>query len=348
MFRSPALLRAVRSVRARGLVLALALAVAPQPARAADDAVAEDIVSYFLAPRTEELALAAERQREAWTAFCAAPTAAGTAGLKQAFRETVEAWAAIELVRFGPMGEAARHERMNFFPERRNATGRAVSALLAGTDEVEAAVARGSVAGQGLGALERILYDAGAETLADAKAPEARRCAVGRAIAGRIAVTAREASEGWVNGPARAGLSPRDFLVRALTDTVASYRDLAENRIKPVIGDAPQTAKPEAAIFRRSGLTERVLLLDVAAARTLAGLIAADDPAARAVLHHAAAAEETAERLSGPLGRLAADPKRRHEAQRLFAAVRDAHNRLGEDLPLALGIPIGFNSLDGD
>ncbi|MEJ1161546.1 imelysin family protein [Prosthecomicrobium sp. N25] len=339
----------VRLLGGVGLMVALALPAATAAAGEAE--TAEEVLQYFVVPRTEALARAAALQAEAWPAFCAAPSQAWAAEVRRRFAEVVEAWAAVEVVRFGPVAEASRHERLNFHPERRNATGRAVAGLLAGAERAmpdRGTVAQASVAGQGLGALERILHDPEAAGMAEGTPAGRRRCAVGAAIAAAVAATARETAEGWGHGDPSTRLGPREVLVRSLTDLVTFYRGLVEVRIKPVVGDAPGAGDHRAAAFWRAGLADRTTAVNLAAGEALASILASGHLEAEAALRHAAAAREVADGLEAPLAELAADPARRHRALMLFAAVRDAHNRLLEVLPEALGVTVGFNSLDGD
>ena len=68
----------------------------------------------------------------------------------------------IEFLRFGPASDEFRFERMSYWPERKNATGKALTLLLAGKGDEglgEAQFAKTSAAGQGLPALERLLFE---------------------------------------------------------------------------------------------------------------------------------------------------------------------------------------------
>ena len=59
------------------------------------------------------------------------------AHLRDAYFKTADAWSAIEFLHFGPAGVDFRFERMSYWPERKNATGKALTILLAGQgDEV--------------------------------------------------------------------------------------------------------------------------------------------------------------------------------------------------------------------
>jgi hypothetical protein len=314
--------------------------------------LADEVVHYVVMPRYAALAAETAAQRDAWTAFCAAPTASGTAALVDAFGRAAGAWASIELIRFGPIAEAFRYERMAHFPERKSAITRGLAGLLAGRDPADLSPARfkdASVAVQGLSALERVLFDEGAREKLAAKTEEGRRrCAVGLAIAGSLAGIAAEVRDEWASGSPSTRLEPKEVLVRAFTDLVTLDKLLFETKTMAVMGTGADNIKPKLAEYWRSGLTDRAIQLNLASAHALVTLIAASKPEAATAVYTAASAVSIAEGADAPFLTLAADPARWHRAMLLVSAIRSAHNTALEVIPPVLDITVGFNSLDGD
>src|SRR5205823_7679797 len=87
---------------------------------------------------------------------------AGFDEARDAYRRTADAWTEIEFVRYGPISDDFRVDRLNYWPERKNATARGLAALLTKEGSADLAPARfaeNSVAVQGLPALERLLFE---------------------------------------------------------------------------------------------------------------------------------------------------------------------------------------------
>ncbi|MEJ1159310.1 imelysin family protein [Prosthecomicrobium sp. N25] len=346
--------------------MALASAAVPSAARGEGGPAPEKLVEIagrlrdgFAVPRYTALAQAAAAERTAWDAYCAGPRRpAGVDGLKAAFGSVADAWAAVEVLRFGPVAEGQRYERINHWPERRNAVTRGLAGLLAGSGEDGLApetFAQASAAVQGLAALERLLFDAEAAVQLAAQTPAGvRRCAVGQAIAANLAAVAEAVRAGWAersDAAARAETpdAAREVLTRAATDVLTLYRALQEQKIGLPLGKSPVEAKPQAAEFARSGRAARTIASNLESLEALAALLI--DPALdyrAATLATAASARSIAETMPGDIGPLAAGAKTRSRVVLLKSAVESARQQAEEALPAALGITLGFNSLDGD
>jgi len=61
--------------------------------------------------------------------WCVSPDAPGQNRVREDFVHTVESWAGIEFLRFGPLSEANRFERIFFWPDPRGVMLRQVQAL---------------------------------------------------------------------------------------------------------------------------------------------------------------------------------------------------------------------------
>src|SRR5262245_33678583 len=115
--------------RVRGLVFCVAVVIMTAPLHAADDTLAK-LVDRFIIPHYQALSLTADTQEKAWAEFCAKPDQIGFEALQRAYLATADSWSQIEFLRYGPIGDEFRAERLSYWPERKNATAKALADLL--------------------------------------------------------------------------------------------------------------------------------------------------------------------------------------------------------------------------
>ncbi|MEI9933001.1 MAG: di-heme oxidoredictase family protein [Rhizomicrobium sp.] len=141
-------------------------------------------------------------QQQAWTDFlCETQKGAALQSLTAAFSDLSDAWADVEFMRIGPGATSLRIDRFNWWLDRTDSTGKALTAMLAAKPEdltVEK-LASGSVAGQGLPIIERLLFPKSEAAKLQTKAG-AQRCAVGLAAAREQASIADQIVGDW-NAP---------------------------------------------------------------------------------------------------------------------------------------------------
>ena len=253
-------------------------------------------------------------------------------------------------LRLGPAERDGRAEAIAFWPDERDATGRALERLLAGDDPAALApeaFAEASVAARGLLALERLLYGEpyGAGDPA---------CDLARAIAADLAATAEAVEAAWRDGFARmlltAGepgstlfLSEAEARAALFTALATGLEFTADGRLGRPLGtfDRP---RPNRAESRRSGRSARNVLLSLRALRDLAATLA-EAPGTLEALDRAAA---SAEALDDPAPAGVAEPSGRFTVEALQTEVAQARRTAEEEIGTALGVTRGFNSLDGD
>lgn len=327
---------------------------------------APEVVESWLLPRYDTLRTATRAQLQAWESFCAKPTPEGVAELKKHFAAVSDGWASVEFITFGPVMLSLRPDRFNLFPERRNAVGRSVAEIIGDpTDErlQPDHFFRLSAAVQGLPALERVLYDDGAEAAVVTGPEAARRCALGRAIALNLATIAEELREGWGDrqngllGQLIAGQSdpvyfpePGALLSQMVTDLAGAYQRVVDQRLLVVLGKTPDDAKPLLADRRRSGLSRETIIAIIASADALADQLALGlDAKGRATIEKTmAGAEAAAKALPEDIGAAATTPPGRKQLQAAITAFKAAQASVASPLASGLGVPLGFNALDGD
>ncbi|MET0314143.1 MAG: imelysin family protein [Hansschlegelia sp.] len=342
------------------IALLLAGSVAPADAAPpAPGAIAIGVIETYLLPRYETLAKAAAEQSEAWKAACAdGDFAPDLEGLRAAYGKAADGWATVEHVTTGPMSVSLRADRLFFGPDRRNVVAKALTEIegRAKDGDVSPETIRAvSVAGQGFPALERLLYEAD-------EASPAARCRSGVAIAGNIASITDDVVTEWKtpDGPLarlKRGegdpvhfADPAQGAARLMTDLAGGVQRANDLKIFPVLGNGPDVARPKAAEGWRSGRSARAIQIltgSLAAMAKTFGAYAPKDVAA-ANAKDFAAAEAAAAKLPADFGQAAADAKRRKTLDATVAALKVAQTDLVKNLAPALGLPLGFNALDGD
>ena len=278
-----------------------------------------------------------------------------------------DAWAMAQIIKMGPASLFLRYERFAYWPEARNATGRALEALLASSNPKDLSpesLATNNVAGQGLTALERILYD-GDNSAILLRAPGSdgvQRTAVGLAIARNLSRIAAELLADWtapngVRAAVAAGRGWNNLFAGGaeassllLTDLVTAFGMMHDVKLLAVLGDSIANARPRMAESWRSNRSKRSLGLNLEAARSMAMAFARPLRPERKAQMEAdfEAAMRAVEAAPADLGAASADPAQRPRVQAASDAIRKVQLEVAEILPAALGITLGFNALDGD
>ncbi|GLK66729.1 imelysin family protein [Hansschlegelia plantiphila] len=333
---------------------ALALTEPPPPGP-----LAIGIIETYLMPRYESFQRSTADQAKAWGEACAdGDFAPDLKTLRERYAAAADGWATIEHVTTGPMSVGLRADRIFFAPDRRNVVAKSLAELegRAKNGDISVETIQGvSVAGQGFPALERLLYETDD---ADAKT----RCRVGVAIAGNLASIASGVVDEWRSdtGPLarlKKGegdpvhfADPAQAAARLMTDLAGGIQRVNDLKILPVMGGAPDMARPKAAEGWRSGRSARAIKVSTASLAAMAKAFAAAAPKDVAAVDGKAfaAAEAAVAKLPDDLGDAAADPKRRKTLEAAVAALKVAQNDLVKNLAPALGVPLGFNALDGD
>ena len=351
------------------LVLPLAL-VGVKPAAAAVQAadVTNRAVDGFVRPAYASLAEHTAAATKAMKALCAAPSQQGLDAARAEFAGVVGAWSTVEIIRFGPIAENNRLERMLYWPDRKGLGLKQVQAAIASKDATLAdpvAIAGKSVAMQGLGALEFVLHGTDAEKLAGKDG--ASRCAFGAAVAGNIETIAADVSAAWAkpDGFAAqwANTGPNNPLYRdggeAVTELLGVFINglelLRDQRLKGFYGDTPDADKPKQAIFWRSELTGASLAANLDGmdrlfeASKLGDALPQDTRWIAESIHiQLRNAVGEAKEVKGPIAEVLADPKRRALLERFALITSSLTNLFGTRLTAEFGLTAGFSSLDGD
>ncbi|HEY4250623.1 MAG TPA: imelysin family protein [Roseomonas sp.] len=337
------------------LPLLLARPVRAQTAsRMARQRVVEAAKTALLAPH-RAFAEAAERFMQATAALRDAPSPAAAAAARGAWVAANLAFQGVRHLRFGPMDAFDRGFRLSFFPDQRNATGRDLTALLrdASQDALEAiAAGRGRVPVQGLPAAERLLVAEGEAPLL--QPGETYRRALLAAIARNIATIAGDLATGWTGDPFGAGGDPEDALLLLFKSLHGGLDFVGDRLLARTLGPSLREARPRLSEAWRSGQSLALARGSIEALAMLhrtafAGLLAASDAAlARAVDQGFAELQAAAQRIAPSLEAAVATADGRSAVEDTIRALGALRRLLAERGAPALGLPVGFNSMDGD
>lgn len=356
--------------RLAALSLFLPLLAAPA---CADDALFMQIVrravDHHIRPGFERLAQQAELARLDMEALCIDPSPTAFDAARQRFGALVSAWSRVEFIRFGPLVADNRADRILFWPDRRGIGLRQVQRILGTKDEsaTDAGSLYGkSVAVQGLGALEFVLFGTGAETLGKPGGDQFR-CRYGVAIAGNLAAISASMDSEWADesGFAATLLSPGDAnpdyrdageavgeIVNVLVHGFENIRDI---KLVPVLGETPGDAAPKRALYRRSGLTMPALEANFQGLQHLfevSGIVDAVPDEQKWIGGSMLLEFENAQRMFTAIGMpiedAVHDTDQRGKLTYLVILTRSLQRLVSEHLAAAMGLTVGFSSLDGD
>lgn len=355
------------------LLLAVVLALLAMPAAAQEQKLtAEEVVSLAI---TEAIRPGFAQYAEETASLqlnvadlCSTPSEATLDTARNQFKSAVTAWSRVELYRLGPLMAENRSERILFWPDRKGIALRQVQGVLADADvdaTDPAKLAGKSVAMQGLGALEFLLFGTGAEQLTSAQGDF--RCRYALAIATLQADTAAQLSTEWNDpegiskrllAPAESDPDYRSFreVAEALTGLLAHGTEaIRDQRLLPFLGRDGAAPKPKSALFWRSGMTVPSINANFEGLRALLekSRIAEATTAENLWVGNSATfefgnAERAGKLVTQPVEQALADPKQKKALDYLVIVTQSLDTILGENLAAALGLSVGFSSLDGD
>lgn len=364
---------------ARGLVLRpvvtalLSILVLAAPAHAAvDDAKARSIITAaitdFVRPAYAGFAQSTRALAENVKALCATPSQPALDDARSRFTDTAQAWSQAEIIRFGPITAENRQDRILFWPDRRGIGLKQVQAILSSGDQSAAepvTLAGKSVASQGLGALEFVLFGSDAETLTGPDG--AFRCRYATAIAGNLDDMAGDLNAAWQDpediswlwshfGPDNDRYRNAEEALGELVDVVVhGLEQVRDVRLNGFLGAKPDADKPRSAIYWRSGQTIASLAGNLGAMQKLLQVSAVGDLVSSdgswipgAIEYEFGNAQAMTKDRDQPLETRLSDPASRARLEFLRVATSSLSGLVGQRLTGDIGLTVGFSSLDGD
>ncbi|MDQ0318665.1 putative lipoprotein [Pararhizobium capsulatum DSM 1112] len=339
---------------------------------AAVPAVMEKAVDGFIRPGYLELMETTEALSEASHLFCENPSEESLGNLQLVFDDIVQKWSTIEIVRVGPVLDGNRFERFLFFPDRKSTGLKQVQRILATKDETATnpeTLKIKSVAVQGLGALEYVLYGTGAEDIANE--PNGFRCRYAAAIADNLVEVATDLHEAWEKpdgvqadwkkpGPDNPVFRDNKEAVTALLGVlVHGVETVKDQRIRPfyagIVNGVPDKGHPKLALYWRSGNTMPSLHTNFEALETLfdaadmRSLLPADSKSvASSAKFVFKSLVRVSEEVDLPIDEAIVDDEQRAKLDFIVLNTDDLLQRLNKDFGGAIGLSAGFSFSDGD
>ena len=334
------------------------------------------LVESHVLPRYRRLVEATVVLDQQTARFCAAPDGPGLAALRGAFHQGFDAFQGVQHIRFGPVELFMRSMRLAFWPDPRNAASRQMEPILEGRDAnaiTQDSFDHGSVAIQGFPAIERLLFDDDVPPPWPANEQGAFRCQYLRAIAANLTHMARDILIDWTTGrrpyttvftTAGSEGNPyptnKDATLDLFRGLVAAVELAAERKLARPLGETLEKARPRLAESWRSGRSLENIRRNLEAAEALylgeggfgfSSVVreAIGDAELDDLLRHAfTQTRETARSVTLPLRDAIGSDAMRPRLEQLLTEMTALRALLSRRLAPVLGVPVGFNSLDGD
>ena len=298
-------------------------------------------------------------------AFCAGNQSVDEA--RAAFVQAQTAWAGLQPLLVGPLGEGNLAWQVQFWPDKKNLVARQISALLEARPNLSQADLDGaSVVVQGLSAYEYLLFDKTIE-LGDS-AIRAHYCPLLTAIGEHQQQLAAGVLQQWQDKDGMAEqlrsfpnpryAEPNEAIAELLRVQVSALDGLKKKLGAPLGRQSKGRPQPYQAEGWRSDTTLPSIAAALRGAESLwlgaerDGLrtLLAGEQATLAVRIDAAYTEllQQLGGLTQPFAVLLADQQGRSELDILYQRIDRLHRLHQQDLAGALGVQIGFNAHDGD
>ena len=317
----------------------------------AADAPNQALTVDHIQPAYARLAAASAALRARVDAFCAAPGGDALNAVQHTHAPAFLAWQGVQHIRVGPVQLFMREFRFQLWPDKRGSVGRHLQRLIAEADPAALAPQRfatGSVAVQGFSAFEQLIHDPAMARFDDPGF--APRCRVLRAIAANLDSMAAELDRAWRIPEASAALAGDG--TAALVAVHTQLERILTQKLDLPLGSDLAHARGRRAEAWRSGLSRAAIGENLAAVATVYRLALrprlADAALGREIDAAFAVAHTALDALAMPLPAAVADPAARAQVEALRAAVSQLKALVSQRLAPALGLSLGFNSLDGD
>ncbi len=299
-------------------------------------------------------------------AACRTEEGVNTPTIAKSFMDVATAWVSVQHIRFGPVTDENRYDRIAFWPDPRNLTSRQMSKVLADRDQsvISAdSLAKKSIALQGLTALERLMTMKPAEAKEDASF----RCQYAQAITENLVRITSAVATAW--GPnadfTRVWQSPgaqnplyrddREAAMEVMKSLSGGLQFLYERKLQAPLADTIEKARPKRAELWRSGTTLEALdanfesLMELYIKSGISDYIkTTDEDLDTTLMTSYEQALVTLKAVDKPFRQAAKDQALRPKMDYLRFLAEDLAKRSAGNLAIALDLSLGFNALDGD
>ncbi len=329
--------------------------------------VIDSFASHFAIPEYSKFLAATVQLKTAIKSHCTNPSAADFTHVKDAFTSLVKRWSRIEIIRFGPVRKDNRFERIMYWPDVKSRVSKGVSRLLEDDTADFTSLTTKSVVVQGLPALEYFIYSGIRAKIEDGNP---RLCLFASAIAENLHTMSKSILKEWQaeddfgrwfrspsesNGLYRHETEVLAEILKSISEHVQIMTDI---KIKSSLGQGFTKSKPKRAPFWRSDMTRESLsanidvVVDLFHSSKIVSLLDPNEQGIENTLRF-----ET-QQITSVLDKIKTGDKNWVQAlsqKQTYGALSYIRNPIGgvqsifaEQLPEALGLNLGFNSLDGD
>ncbi|PTW59065.1 hypothetical protein C8N35_108101 [Breoghania corrubedonensis] len=330
----------------------------------------ENAIDGYIRPEFRRFADSLHVLDERIGAFCSAPDVAGYDNMRGAYSDALAGFARVTFLRFGPLVEDHRLERLLFWPDRKSIGRRQAEQAVRERDDsvltVESLKGK-SVAMQGLLALEPVLFDDARESLLSGGADAEFRCGYADAIGDNLVsisdgiATEWEAPDGYAAlllapGPDNIAFrSDQEAASQVLGGLTTGLQIVRDQWIGPILGQGPGKPKPRMALFRRSGNSLVMIRAGVEGVKDYLAALEVepmlDEEYAwmgSSLQFELSSALKTLGEMKEPLTKTLRKREAYDKLAFIDVVLDGVRDSAGEELAVALKIQVGFNALDGD
>lgn len=270
-----------------------------------------------------------------------------------AFTQTWLTWAPLDSYQFGPIEANAAALTVNFWPDKKNFVGRALTGLLALPEDAQrdpAEVGAQSAAVQGLPAIERLLFT------------DVQACPALIGVSAYLDQTADTlyadwfTPDGWADLARDAGpdnpvyLSAEEFTKTLYTALDFGLIRIADQRLGRPLGTYERSF-PKRAEAWRAGLTAAIIEAQLDGIGQMVEFGFAGDirePDRAWMLRVLAQANERIARIDAPIPEAVQSPDTRFLVEALQTKINQLRDVMAQDIGPNLGVDTGFSPADGD
>lgn len=357
-----------------GALIGLFALFLPMEAAFASDAnttyIQRSIDGYIL-PSFERFAKETSALPEATQALCTNATEDTRAQFTDTFSNVVEAFGAVNFLRFGPLIDEHRLDAIAFLPDPRGITQRQMRRAIAKKDPTlttASELREKSVALQGLTALELVAFNSNMQlTLGEPSENHDLNCAYATAIAENAASISAQVLADWQNkdgfqkllltaGPDNPRFrTPKEAIETIFNSLVTGLIIVKDQDLLPALGQNGKKNKPHRMPFSRSANSRKYISAElggigraIAAAGYENGLSEEFTWIPGSVVFEIAQGQNYLADINGPVRQELSHPEAAGKINTLIIAVDSLRDTVALEFAGALGFSGGFNALDGD
>lgn len=291
--------------------------------------------------------------------------------IRKSYHQLMDSWQAVQHIRFGPIMADNRYHRIQFWPDKKNLTSKHLSKFIKQFDTVKLekdTFAKSSIAIQGMGALERVLYtDKYTASMQQGGAQGQFICiylaTIGSNIATIAATTQTEwdvETGGYLEEITTAGngsstyLDAEELIVEFYAPLTTGVKTIWDLKLKRPLAsyDNPKPKRAESWRSERSLRNIRVNILALFHLFDTGFTPLLEDQGLESlssqIEYEFLSALGQHSIIEKPITQLVVDDDGRQQLLQLWGSVFSLQETINVDLADALEIPQGFNALDGD